>query len=157
MKFDTRDKKPDIWNVAALSAAVVLAVAVLVLTTGRRHIMAVSVIVDVYLACVIVMLISAFFKQLQYNPYSYNVIYYLGFSLFAFCVLSFSVVSTVRIVRDQAFFSVEKMLILLSGASRNFLMLSALFIIPFSLALAVSNLVLIKKEGLRPINILGYF
>ena len=157
MKFDTIDKKPNIWNVAALSAAAALVVTVLVLTSGRKHIMAISIILDVYIACAIAMLISAFFKQLRYNPYSYNVIYYFGFSLFAFCVLSFSAVLTVRILKDPGFFSIEKILTLLSGASRNFLMLSAFFIIPFSITLAVSNVVLIKKEGLRPINILGIF
>ena len=95
MKFDTIDKKPNIWNVAALSAAAALVVTVLVLTSGRKHIMAISIILDVYIACAIAMLISAFFKQLRYNPYSYNVIYYFGFSLYAAVIASLSFVSSI--------------------------------------------------------------
>ena len=65
MKFDTRDIKPKIWNVAVLSALTVAAVAVLAVTGGKRHIAAISLILEVYFACVIIMLIVAFFQQLQ--------------------------------------------------------------------------------------------
>ncbi len=75
MNFDTRDKKPKIWNVAVLSAATVVTVAVLAVMTGNRQSMAISLIMGAYYVGVIVMLITAFFRQLQYNPYSYNVIY----------------------------------------------------------------------------------
>ncbi len=53
MKFDTREKKPKIWNVAVLSAAAVIAVAVLAAVAGNRHIVAISLIMDIYFVAVI--------------------------------------------------------------------------------------------------------
>ncbi len=157
VKFDTRDKKPKIWNVAVISAVAVIAVTVLAVTTGNRYIMPISLIMDAYFVGVIIMLITAFFRQLQYNPYSYNVIYYLAFALFVFFVLAFHVLATIRAFSDSAPLTIEQVLSLLSGAARNYLHLISAFIIPFSAVLAISNLLLIKHEGFRPVNILGIF
>lgn len=157
MKFDTRDRKPKIWNVAVISAVGVITVAVLAAMEGNRQIMAISLIMGVYFVGVIVMLITAFFRQLQYNPYSYNVIYYLGFSLFVFFVLAFHILSTIRVFSNPASLGIEQILFVLNGAARNFLFLISVFIIPFSVALAISNISLIKHEGFRPVNILGIF
>ena len=157
MKFDTRVKKPKIWNVAIISALAVIAVTVLAVVAGNRYIMAISLIMAVYFAAAIIMLIIAFFRQLQYNPYSYNVIYYLGFSLFVFFVLAFHVLSTIRVFSNPAPLSIEQILSVLNGAARNFLFLISVFIIPFSVVLAISNFSLIKHEGFRPVNILGIF
>ena len=155
MKFDTRDIKPKIWNVAVLSALTVAAVAVLAVTGGKRHIAAISLILEVYFACVIIMLIIAFFHQLQYNPYSYNVIYYLGFSLFVFFVLAIHTASMIRFFSDPASLDLEHILSLLNSSSRSFLILISVFIIPFSIVLAISNIILIKHTGFRPMNILS--
>ncbi len=155
MKFDTRDKKPKIWNVAVLSAASVIAVTVLAATEGNRSIRAVSFIMAAWFAGVIIMLITAFFRQLQYNPYSYNVIYYLGFSLFAFFVLTSHILFSVRVFSGSASAGIEQILSMLSGAARNFLFLISGFIVPFSAALAISNISLMKHEGFRPVNLLG--
>ena len=65
VRFDTRDKKPKIWNVAVISAAAVIAVAVLAAMSGKRYITAISLILEAYYVCVIIMLITAFFRQLQ--------------------------------------------------------------------------------------------
>ena len=71
-------KKPKVWNIAVLSLIVVIVLAVL---TTREHIMipAVVLVICIYLAAVIAFLLRALRKQLQYNPYSYNTIYYIGF------------------------------------------------------------------------------
>jgi len=157
MKFDTRDKKPKVWNIAVVSAAAVIALAVLFFTGGNGNILAMSLILDVYFAAVIAMLLTAFYRQLQYNPYSYNVIYYLSFSLFVFFVLIFIVVSTIRVISNPASLGFEEILLMLKSAGRRFLMWISAFIIPFSAVLAVSNLLLIKHEGFRPVNLLGIF
>ena len=153
--FDTRDKKPKIWNVALLSAAAVIAVAVLAALDGHRYIRTVSVIMDVYFAAVIVMLLTAFFRQLQYNPYSYNVIYYLGFSLFLCFVFSVSLSLTGRAFADPAGFGFGQVLSVLKSAGRKFLYLISAFTVPFSAALAVSNVLLIRRAGFRAENIIG--
>jgi len=157
MKFDTRDKKPRIWNVAILSAVTVVVVTVLTALPGNEHILTISLILAAYFACVIVMLITAFFRQLQYNPYSYNVIYYLSFSLFVISVLAFLVLSMTRTFSGSAEPDIKQILTVLSGAARNFLVLISIYIIPFSVALAISNIILIIHEGFRPVNALGIF
>ena len=157
MKFDTRDKKPKIWNVAVISAVAVITVAVLLTVTGSRNIIAISFIMEAYFACVIIMLVTAFFRQLQYNPYSYNVIYYLGFSLFVFFVLAFHALFLFRVFSNPSSLVIEHILFEMKGAARNFLALISVFIIPFSVVLAASNMALIRHTGFRVVNILGIF
>lgn len=157
MRFDTRDKKPKIWNVAAISAIAVAAVAVLATLGGNRYILAMCLVMDAYLSAVIAMLIAAFFKQLQYNPYSYNVIYYLSFTLFVLSVLALIVTATFRLIADPGSVGIDRILFFLYSSARNFLLLASVFIVPFSIALALSNVLLIRHEGFRPINILGIF
>ena len=157
MKFDTRDKKPKIWDVAILSAAAVIAVAVLAAVGGGLFAMAISLIVTLYYAAVIVMLLNAFHKQLQYNPYSYNVIYYLGFSLFVFFVLTFHVSSSIQMFSGSAAPVIEQSLTVLNGAPRKFLFLISAYVIPLAVALAISNIALIRHEGFKPVNALGIF
>ena len=153
--FDTRDKKPKLWNLAVISAVAVIAVIVLAVMPGNRYITAINLIMDAYFVGAIVMLVTAFFRQIQYNPYSYNVIYYLGFALFVFSALAFHILSTIRVFPESGSPGLERILAVLNGAARNFLFLISAFIIPFSVALAISNLFLIGREGFRPVNLLG--
>ena len=157
VKFDTRDVKPKIWNVAIASAVTVAILVLLRITTGNRYILAMSLIIEIYLGAVIVMLISAFFKQLEYNPYSYNVIYYLSFALFVLFVLEFLVTSTIRVFANPFSMDMAQILSVLKDAGRKFLYFISALIIPFCAALAISNILLILHEGFRPINLLGVF
>lgn len=155
MKVDTRDKKPKVWNIALLSAVVIIAVAVLAALDGRKYMRPMSVILDLYFAAVIVLLLSAFVKQIEYNPYSYNVIYYLGFSLFVCFVLAISISLTVRAFSDPGGFGFPQVIAVLKSAARKFLYVISAFVIPFAAALAVSNVLLIRRAGFRLENILG--
>ena len=155
MTFFSRDKKPTIWNVAALSAVAVIAVTVLAALPGNGQVLSISLIMGAYYACVCVMLVTAFFRQLQYDPYSYNVIYYLGFFLFVFSLLAFLVLSVTRVLSVPAEPNIKYILTAMTDSARNFLSLIAVYIIPFSVVLAVSNLFLIYHEGFRAENILG--
>ena len=81
-------KKPKVWDIAVLTG-VVLLIIMFVLTQkseGAAH--TVCLVLAVYFACAIVMLLYAFFKQLKYNMYSYNTIYYMGFALFVLFVMA---------------------------------------------------------------------
>ena len=149
-------KKPKVWNIAVLSLVVVAVLAVL---TTREHI-ALPVIVLVvcgYLTTVIVFLLRAFFKQLRYNPYSYNTIYYIGFSLFLLFVLIAQIVAAVHVrqmqlTEEQAF---ENVFSLLLGSAKTYMLFTAPFLVLFSAGLCLSNLSLIHHEGKRPVNLLG--
>ena len=83
LKFNTRSKKPKIYNVAAATAAALLALLLLRLRGGAVMVWD-NFVLAVYFGVAVVCLADAFVKQLQYNPYSYNTILYPGFALFAF-------------------------------------------------------------------------
>ncbi len=160
VKYDTRDKKPALWNIAIVSAVVAAAVFPLSRMTGSGAVI-VAVMLDLYYLSVIVMLLSAFYKQLQYNPYSYNTIYYSGFSLFIFSILVTHILLTVRMFRFPEEFTgpyrshLDQIAVLMLGSAKTYMLLSAPFILAFSAALCISNIALIRHEGKRFVNVLG--
>ena len=85
LKFNTRDKKPKIWNVAVLAAVTCIAV-VIMANREPVNLKAVVTTICIAYALAIIFLVNALIKQIQYNPYSYNTIYYMGFALFLFAV-----------------------------------------------------------------------
>ena len=99
MRFDTRDKKPKLYHVLALSVLAAAVLGVLNAAEGAEHVLASFFVLDVYFLIVIILLLDAFFKQLQYNPYSYNTIFYIGFALFLLSVLATHVMITVQLLR----------------------------------------------------------
>ncbi len=156
IRFDTRDVKPKVWNIAVLSA--VTAAAAGFLAAGEDPALpALSVLLCVYLAVTIILLVSAFVRQLQYNPYSYNTIYYSAFALFLTFTLieqSFICRSILRL-RLNGTREMLRMLSILLGSAQTFMLISLPFILVFSVCLCVSNVSLIRHEGKRPVNLLG--
>lgn len=120
---------------AALSIVVAAAVTVLAALPGNGQVLPISLIMGAYYACVCVMLVTAFFRQLQYDPYSYNVIYYLGFFLFAFSLLAYLVLSVTRVLSVPAEPNIKYILTAMTDSAGNFLSLIAVYIIPFSVVL----------------------
>ena len=86
VKFDTRDKKPALWNAAVLTGIAAVTAFILICIGDEKNSLLLCLLMDLYLLVLITFLVCAFFKQLQYNPYSYNTIIYTGFSFF--CCLS---------------------------------------------------------------------
>ena len=155
VRFDTRKKKPKVYNIAIASGITAAAVAVMILAGGEALLPVISVTVTVYLAVVLGMLITAFFRQLQYNPYSYNTIYYFGFSLFVLSVLITHIVQTVYILQNQEGYRISSIASLLLGSARNYMLLSSPLVLAFSVALVVSNISLLRHEVRRFVNVLG--
>lgn len=148
--------KPKIWNIAILSLVVVVLLSFL---TTREHIAIPAVILVIcgYLAVVIVFLLWALVGQLQYNPYSYNTIYYTGFALFLLSVLIAQIaagfqVRQLQLTDEQA---LRNMFFDLLNSAKTYMLLSAPFLTLFSVGLCLSNLSLIRHEGKRPVNLLG--
>ena len=159
MKFDTRNKKPKIWNIAALSVVAAALIAVLAITGAEEHAIAISVVLDAFFLTAIVLLVRAFFAQLQYNPYSYNSIYYMGFSLFLLWVLIAHLSLTARMICDPSWYSGQNFLqipVLMAQSAKTYTLISSPFILGLSIALCASNISLIRHEGLRSVNILGF-
>ena len=155
MQFDTRDKKPKLYNILVLSIITVALVTYLTISDPEKNAVLLGVIYVVYFAAVLVMLIRGFLGQLQYNPYSYNTIIYLGFALLVLSVLVTHIVLTVRIILWPDMYHGTEILRTLAFSARNYMFLSFPFIFIFSTALCVSNISLIRHEGRRVVNILG--
>ncbi|MBR6953782.1 MAG: YdcF family protein [Clostridia bacterium] len=87
--------------------------------------------------------------------YSYTTIYYAGFGLFS--LISGIVLTQVTAAHllDPAYHSMQSACSTIAGVSGRFLLYTAPLILLFSLAMAVSNLVLLRHEGVRPQNALG--
>ena len=99
IKFDSRDTKPRLYNVAILSIAVFFVIAIILRIKGMGCVPIISLVLTAYLIAVIVMLVRAFIGQLEYNPYSYNTIYYMGFALFALSVMMTHIFLAIRFIR----------------------------------------------------------
>ena len=159
MKFNTRDRKPHIWNIAVLAAITAALSVILILTGADRHAVPVNIMLVIFFAAAVVLLIRAFFRQLRYNPYSYNAIYYVGFALFLLSVLITHIILTIHLVCDPDMFSGQDFIQIISSLSMSadgYMLLSSPFILAVSVALCISNASLIRHEGLRFVNILGF-
>ena len=155
MNGKTRPGKPIALFLILLTAAALLALAALVWLGYRATILWGNVIFALYFGGAAACLAAAFFRQLRKDLYSYNTIFYAGFSLF---ILSLAVTHTVAAV--QAFLAPEdyraaQMLYTLLHSAKNYMFLTSPLLFCFSIALFVSNVALIRHEGRRFVNLLG--
>ena len=155
LRFDTRNKKPKLWNLLPEGALVAAVLAWLLSRDAERHAPLVSALLAAFILAVIAQLLAAFFGQLRYNPYSYNTIFYMGFALFLLALLILQIrLTLLLLLRPESHWTGE-ILHLLVGSAKTYILLSAPFLTAFSLALCVSNISLIRHEGKRLVNVLG--
>ena len=154
-KFDTRDKKPKLWNIAIASVIMIIVMIILLRDPESANAHLVGVVFIAYLLFDLVCLIIAFFRQLEYNPYSYNVIYYAGFTLFLFSVLATHTNALIVIFNVPALSSGKELLSLIVNSAKHYMMISAPFIFYFAALLFIANISLIRHEGKRFVNYLG--
>ena len=155
IKFDTLDKKPKIFNVAVASAAALVLLAITAFAAGGDSFWLSNMILAVYFLVVIGMLVRAFFLQLRYNPYSYNTIYYSGFSLLLLVLAIRHGSLALRYLGEYSISGMSSMMFFLQEFALFFILISAPFILAFSAVLFISNVSLIRHEGRRLVNILG--
>ena len=148
-------KKPKIYSVAVLTAAVLLAFAVLTARGDETGLRWISVMLAGYFGLTSILLFAAFRKQLRYNMYSYNTILYMGFGLFVLSLFGTFAVSAYRCFAAPESFHAPEMLFMLVHSAKNYMFLTSPLLIAFSIALFVSNIALIRHEGRRFVNILG--
>ncbi len=154
IEFDTRNKKPALYNLLIMTGIVFFIVGWLLLD-DRTNAAAVSTILTLYFAAALFMLITAFFKQLQYNPYSYKTILYTGFALFVAFVLVIDTVLTVRTIRNPGLYYETDLIDWMVNSPTAYIFITFPFILAFSVFLCLSNVFLIRREGKRLVNILG--
>ena len=149
LKIDSLDKKPKLWNLLIIAIVTVAASVVLALAYGEKATLAITIIFDVFYTVAFILLIRAFLRQLRYNPYSYNTIFYFGFAVFDLFVLVTTLVVTIRGGGSQ------KLISTVLYSARNYIVITSPFILFFSVALCISNISLMRHEGRRPINTIG--
>ena len=159
LKIDTSDKKPSLWNIMSVSAITFIFVLYLLRNGWEKGANAIVITMDIYFLVVTLMLVRAFFQQLQYNPYSYNTIFYAGFSLFLLSILVSLIYLTILINTQREVYSdiikLNSVFGILVDSATNYMIISAPFVFMFSLLLCISNISLIRHEGLRLVNVLG--
>ena len=155
MKFYTREKKPKVYSIAVLTAAAALLLFAVVQGAPELLLPYGNLILTVYFAGVILLLLDAFRKQLQYNPYSYNTIFYPGIALFIFSLMGTHAYVTVRCFQDPDSYRAAQMLFTLVHSAKNYMFITTPFLLLLSFSLFISNIALIRHEGRRFVNILG--
>ena len=155
MKFDTRNKKPKLWNILIQAVFVIVILLMMIRDGAHRHTVTISALISVFLLAALIQLVVAFFRQIQYNPYSYNTIYYMGFALFLLAVLILQLQLTVLLILHPGEYTAAEILHLLLGSAKNYMLLTSPFLLAFSAALFISNISLIRHEGKRLVNVLG--
>lgn len=155
LRFDTLDKKPALWHLAIITAFVVALGLAALFFCGEAALLALDIFMACYYAAVIVCLTVAFFRQLRYNPYSYNTIIYSGFAIFVLFVLCAHTYTATIGLLDPAEMTSRRLLLSLLHSAKNYMRLTSPFLVVFSAALFVSNVSLIRHEGRRLVNVLG--
>ena len=87
--------------------------------------------------------------------YAYGTIHAAGFSLFALLTGLAMLEVTLRHLLRPHDFSMMYAYSAISGASWRFMMVTALPVLAFAVAMAVSNVALVRHEGFHPKNVLG--
>lgn len=155
LRFDTRTKKPNLYGLLIETFVVLIAVLILYRIPGGSRVA--SVLLQFYFITVVIHLFAGWVRQIRYNPYSYNTIFYFGFGLFSLSLLltvvpaPFEYISEMQ-TEQEAY---RHLASLLMGSAKTYMLLSFPFILLFSLALVVSNIALIRHEGKRLVNLLG--
>ncbi len=157
MKFDTRDKKPKIWNVAILTAVTGAVLAALGAAGEEKQVLPISMILAAFFLVTIFLLLNAFREQLRYNPYSYNTVYYMGFALFLISVLMNHIRLMIHLFHygQQGEQNISQIISLLRTSARTYMLITSPFVLLVSVSLCIANMALLRHEGKRFVNVLG--
>ncbi len=159
MRFDTIDRKPKLFSLLPLTAAAAAAIVIIMITGVKdRHPGMAGAVLVIYFTAVLIRLVHAYCRQIQYNPYSYNTIYYFGFSLVLVMILLTTGFLTCLMLTNPEAYSQEtgmSWVYILLNSAKQYMYLTSPFILIVSVLLFISNLSLIRHEGKRLVNVLG--
>ena len=155
LRFDTRNKKPKLYNLLVITAVFAAAAALIILIAPDKSAGPVCVTVALYCLVSAVVLFYSCREQMKYNPYSYNTIFYRGFAIFALFVMTTHIVLAVRIFAHPDVYTAGAVISTVLVSAKNYIIFTSPFILAFSVALFVSNISLMIHEGFRPVNLFG--
>ena len=157
MKQYAEKKQAKIYGIPVLAAFTLAALAALAKWGGDRGHVWGALVLALFFGGSALILADAFRRQLRYDLYSYNTILYAGFSLFLLSLFGAHAYVAVQACLHPADFHAMQMVYTLLHSAKNYMLLTAPLLILFSGALFVSNVSLIRHEGLRAVNLLGIF
>ena len=155
MKFDTSDKKPKLYNIAVISVITAALFSYFAFNGAEGDSLRVGIILSLYLLAVEIMLVAALLGQIRYNPYSYNTIYYIGFGLFVLFLLITHLYITEHLILHPESFQAEEFIDVLLNSAKNYILFTLPVTAAFSIAMCISNVALIHREGYHFTNALG--
>ena len=145
--LDTLRKKPKVYNLAVLTAAVLVLLVMLFAFGGEATVRFSCLLLALYFLAAAVLLLRAFFLQMRYNLYSYNTIIYFGFALFLLSVsLTYALAyfQTGGLSQEEILRNVIGWLL---GSAKTYVFFTAPFLLVFSIGLAISNVSLIRHAA----------
>ncbi len=155
IEFDTRDKKPKLYSLLAVTLAAAAAIAAIALINPPEAAGLICLTIALYCLAAAADLLYTFREQIRYNPYSYNTIFYFGFAVFAFFAFVSQTFTTVRIFGNSGYATASTVINAVLFSARNYIIISAPFLFVFCAGLCVSNFSLLRHEGKKPVNLLG--
>ena len=81
MKINAKEERPKIHFLVILTVIAAALILYLIFRAREAHPIAVCSITIAYFSAVVISLVAAFFRQIRFNLYSYNTVFYIGFAL----------------------------------------------------------------------------
>ncbi|HCJ41155.1 MAG TPA: hypothetical protein DHV89_06400 [Ruminococcus sp.] len=110
----------------------------------------------VYVLMLEILLAVSFVIRCRDDLFSYTTIYFGGAVLFMAGVAVSLAVVTLKMLSDPITYTMEYFYSQIKGAGGTFMLFSLPLLLIFSLALPISNISLIRREGLNFVNVLGF-
>ena len=152
IRFNSSDERPKPYGLLILFIVFAAAVVLGYFLNSAWYF---AITLTVFAILLIVMLYMALVKQLEYNPYSYNTAYYIGYILFALYLLIVGIIELKGVYQypeyNQSFAVVGS----IATTATSFIFYLSPFVLIMGLSLTVTNLALIRYEGRGWTNLLG--
>ena len=124
-------------------------------TGGFTGDIAVLIAVTLFWLAVSAIMLWHYFQAKGSAYYAYSTIYFAGFSLFALVTGLLMLQVTLKHLARPGDFSMFSAYGVINGASKQYMLLTMPAMVVFALAMAVSNIALLRHERPRPQNALG--
>ena len=157
MRFDTRTRKPQLYSLLALAGITAAVIAFLAAIRIPHFWTVTTIIIAVFFLLVIIVMFVAFLRQLGYNPYSYNTIFYIGFAMFFLCLFVVQVILSICLILVPKMANFDQILRVLLESAEIYMMVTFPLVLLYSITLIISNISLIKHEGFKFANLFAIF
>ena len=110
-----------------------------------------------YFTALFILLIVSYFRRKREELYSYSMIFIMGLAIFLLFSLILFWTETVMCLLDPSLFTAQYLVMMIRESSSVMVMLSVPIMLIFAAFLVLSNLSLVRHEGMAVRNLLGAF